>query len=69
MRKQPYNPDRALAAIRNAAEQIADEADRGPSADADYIADQGRELVRLVQSLDKWITRGGRMPADWRTGQ
>ncbi len=68
------DPDAALAAIRDITEKmidIADAQDDPPTDDArqaEYL-DHANDLIVLVQGLDQWIARGGRLPAGWKAAQ
>lgn len=54
------DPNEVLAAIRRL---TSDEADWT----LDDPVDVAVELAELVDSLDKWLTHGGFLPADWTT--
>ena len=54
------DPNATLAEIRALIERWQAAGSRGPWTEAE--ADQ---LIEKVADLDKWITRGGCLPADW----
>jgi len=54
------DPDQTLASIRELINQYTNS--------GSLTADQVEQLVILVGSLDKWMSSGGFMPADWADG-
>lgn len=57
------DPDANLREQRELAADIIRMADAGD--DYEPVANKGTQLAELVQALDEWLRRGGRLPAEW----
>lgn len=62
-------PDQVLEQVLYLADQIVGEVDRGDSADAGFIADQGKALAGEVLRLNRMLERGASLPAEWRAAR
>lgn len=60
------DPDAYLAACRRLAATIIKQADSDRQQQKNNDNMLGEELAENFRNLDEWITKGGRLPKDWR---
>lgn len=58
------DPNAALARLRMLANMIAADVDGGYPVDAE----RAQEIATTFEGLDSWLSSGGFLPTDWRSG-